>query len=154
MNITREQFERIAPHFPRQRGNVKIDNFTFISAILYMAENGCKWRALPDRFGNWNSVYKRFERWAENGVIQRIFAAMQAEGIIAVHVEILALDSTSCKAHPDAHGALKKEANSQSGNPKAGGIPSFMWYPQMIRLSLRCTCRAVNVTTDQKDGSR
>jgi transposase len=107
MNITREQFERIAPYFPRQRGNVKIDNFTFISAILYMAENGCKWRALSDKFGNWNSLYKRFERWAENGVIQKIFAAMQAERIIAVHVEILALDSTPCKVHPDAHGALK-----------------------------------------------
>jgi transposase len=152
MNITKEQFERIAPHFPRQRGNVKIDNFTFISAILYMAENGCKWRALPDKFGNWNSVYRRFERWAENGVMQRIFAALQAEQIISISVEILALDSTSCKVHPDAHGALKKEENSLSASRKAAGTPSFMWYPQMIRSSLRCTSRAANVTTDLKDG--
>jgi transposase len=112
--ITAEQFERIAPLFPRQRGNVRIDNLTFISAILYMAENGCKWRALPAEFGKWNSIYRRFERWAENGVIQRIFAALQAEQIVSISVEILALDSTSCKVHPDAHGALKKEGSSQS----------------------------------------
>ena len=154
MNITREQYERIATHFPRQRGNVKIDNFTFITAILYMAENGCKWRALPEKFGNWNSVYRRFERWAENGVMQRIFAALQSEQIISISVEILALDSTSCKVHPDAHGSLKKEENSLSVSQKAVGTPSFMWYPQMIRSSLRCTSRAENVTTLQKGGSQ
>jgi transposase len=154
MNITKEQFERIAPHFPRQRGNVKIDNFTFITAILYMTENGCKWRALPDKFGNWNSVYRRFERWAENGVMQRIFAALQAEKIIGIHVEILALDSTSCKVHPDAHGALKKEESSPSENQEAVGTPSFMWYPQTIKSSLKCTSRAASATTDPKGGSR
>ena len=154
MELTREQYERIAPYFPRQRGNVKIENFTFISAILYMAENGCKWRALPDKYGNWNSVYRRFERWAENGVMQRVFAALQAEGILKINIEILALDSTSCKVHPDAHGALKKRADSPSENPKADGTPNFMWYPQMIRSSLRCTSRAANVTTDRRGESQ
>ena len=154
MNITKEQFERIAPYFPIQRGNVKIDNYTFISAILYMAENGCKWRALPGKFGNWNSVYKRFERWAENGVMQRIFAALQAEQIISVSVEILALDSTSCKVHPDSHGALKKEGSNPSASQKADGMPSFMWYPQTIRSSLKCTSPAASVTTGPKGGSQ
>jgi hypothetical protein len=40
MKIIKEQFDLIKEYFPRQCGNVKIDNFTFISAILYMAENG------------------------------------------------------------------------------------------------------------------
>ena len=41
MNITKEQYARIEKYFPVQRGNVKIDNYTFINAILYIAENGC-----------------------------------------------------------------------------------------------------------------
>ncbi|MDR1409172.1 MAG: transposase [Oscillospiraceae bacterium] len=41
---------------------METENYTFISAILFMAENGCKWRSLPREFGNWNSIYKRFER--------------------------------------------------------------------------------------------
>ena len=154
MNITKEQFGRIAPHFPRQRGNVKIDNFTFIAAILYMATNGCKWRTLPNEFGNWNSIYRRFERWSKNGVMQQIFAALQAEQIISISVEILALDSTSCKVHPEAHGALKKEESSPSASQRAVGTPSFMWFPQMIRSSLRCTSQAENVTTLPKDRSQ
>mgnify|MGYP002605000762 FL=1 len=107
MNITKEQYARIEKYFPVQRGNVKIDNCTFINAILYIAENGCKWRALPEKYGKWNSIYQRFKRWCENDVIQRVFHALQQEKIIAIKVEVLALDSTSCKLHPDAHGVLK-----------------------------------------------
>jgi hypothetical protein len=38
MKITHE---RIEEYFPVQRGNVEIDNYIFIQAILYIAENGC-----------------------------------------------------------------------------------------------------------------
>ena len=134
MKITEAQYERIAGHFPVQRGNVKTENRDFINAILYMAENGCKWRALPKEFGNWATIYKKFSRWAKNGVMQRIFVALQAEEIIAVRVEVLAMDSTSCKVHPDGHGALKNSENRQSASRGADGTPSFMWYPQMIKL--------------------
>ena len=85
--------------------------------------------------------YKRFNRWAESGVIQRVFSALQQEKIISVKVEVLALDSTSCKVHPGGHGALKNTENNQSANQKEVGIPSFMWYPQTTRLSLKCTSR-------------
>lgn len=152
MKIAKAQYERIAGYFPIQRGNVKTDNRDFINAILYIAENGCKWRALPAEFGKWQTIYKKFSRWAKSGVMQRIFAALQAEEIIAIHIEVLALDSTSCKVHPDGHGALKNSENRRSENQKADGIPSFMWYPQMIRSSLKCTFPAENATTDRKDG--
>ena len=152
MIISELQFERIAGHFPVQRGNVKTENRDFINAILYIAENGCKWRALPREFGNWATIYKKFSRWAKNGVMQRIFAALQAEEIIAIHVEVLALDSTSCKVHPDGHGALKNSENKPSVSREVVGTPSFMWYPQMMRSSLRCTSQEENVTTGRKGG--
>jgi transposase len=44
MQITQGQYHRIKPVLPVQRGNVCIDNFTFLNAIFYIAENGCKWR--------------------------------------------------------------------------------------------------------------
>lgn len=151
MKITKEQYARIEKYFPVQRGNVKIDNYTFINAILYLAENGCKWRALPAEYGKWNSIYQRFKRWCENGVIQRIFNAMQQEKIIAIKVDVLALDSTSCKLHPDAHGALKKEENNPLESQKADGTPSFTWYPQMTRSLSKCICLEETVTMPLKD---
>lgn len=151
MKITKEQYARIEKYFPIQRGNVKIDNYTFINAILYIAENGCKWRALPAEYGKWNSIYQRFKRWCENGVIQRVFNAMQQEKIIAIKVEVLALDSTSCKLHPDAHGALKNTGNNPLENPKADGTLSFTWYPQMTRSSSKCTFQEEIATMHRKD---
>ena len=44
MELTKEQYERIEKYLPKQRGNVKIDNRQFLNAILYVVDNGCKWR--------------------------------------------------------------------------------------------------------------
>jgi len=133
MKITMEQFQRIQPYLPVQRGNVEIENITFVNAILYTVENGCKWRALPEQFGKWNSVYQRCRRWAKSGVLQQLFLGLQKEQIITIKVEILAVDSTSLKVHPNAHGALKKQENSLSGKAEADGTPNFMWLPQMTK---------------------
>ncbi len=56
MEITQKQYE----HLPKQRGNVSLSNLQVLNAILYVAEHGCKWRGLPKRFGNWESVSAEF----------------------------------------------------------------------------------------------
>ncbi len=69
MQITQEQYEKIAKYLPRQRGNVSMSNLQLINAILYVTENGCKWRALPKTYGNWHTIYVRMNRWSKNGVL-------------------------------------------------------------------------------------
>lgn len=135
MEITKEQYDKLRPYLPVQRGNVKIDNLTLINAMLYIAENGCKWRGLPREYGKWYSVYKRVNRWAKSSVLERIFLGLQKEQIASINVEILALDSTCFKVHPDGAGALKKMKNKVLGKQREDGTPSFMWFPQMIKLS-------------------
>lgn len=58
MKITKEQFKRIEKYCPVQCGNVKIDNYDFIIAILYIAEDGGKWMAFPKEYGNWTHYTK------------------------------------------------------------------------------------------------
>ena len=89
MQITQEQYEKIAKHLPKQRGNVSMSNLQLINAILYVTENGCKWRALPEAYGNWHTIYVRMNRWSKNGVLSRVFAALQTEGIVQINVEVL-----------------------------------------------------------------
>ena len=89
MQITQEQYEKIAKYLPRQRGNVSMSNLQLINAILYVTENGCKWRALPETYGNWHTIYVRMNRWSKNGVLSRVFAALQTEGIVQINVEVL-----------------------------------------------------------------
>ena len=132
MKLTQTQYERIKDVMPRQRGNVRLSNLNLLNAILYIAENGCKWRALPKEFGNWNTIYVRLNRWAKKGILNRIFDALQRERLINVKIEVASLDSTIIKVHPDSTGALKKADLKLSGNPEADGQPKFIWLPRML----------------------
>ena len=106
-------------------------NLQLINAILYVTENGCKWRALPKSYGNWHTIYVRMNRWSKNGVLSRVFAALQTEGIIQINVEVVCLDSTSVKVHPEGTGALKKEERKRSEDREAGLPRRFIWLPHL-----------------------
>ena len=132
MEITEAQYLRIEPSLPRQRGNVSRSNLQVLNALLYVAEQGCKWRGLPKRFGNWHTLYTRMNRWSKNGVLDRVFEQLQREQIVRVKIEAVKLDSTTVKVQPDGMGALKKTDRRPSGNPAADGLPRFIWLPRML----------------------
>lgn len=132
MEITEEQFARIKNSLPVQRGNVTLSNLQVLNAILYVAEQGCKWRALPKRFGPWHTIYMRMNRWAKSGVLDRVFEQLQAEQLVRIKIEAFAIDSTSVKVHPDGTGALKKTDPKPLASPAADGTPKFIWLPRML----------------------
>jgi len=132
VEITGEQYERIKDSLPIQRGNVKLQNLEVLNAILFVAEQGCKWRGLPPRFGKWHSVYTRMNRWAKNGVLDRVFEKLQTEQIVRIKIEAFSLDSTSVKVHPDGTGALKKTAHKPLASLAVDGTPRFIWLPRML----------------------
>ena len=132
MEITDAQYELIASSLPVQRGNVSLTNRDVLNAILYVAEQGCKWRGLPKRFGNWHTIYTRMNRWSKAGVLDRVFAKLQEAQIVRIKIEAVALDSTIIKVHPDGTGALKKTALKRSASHAADGPPRFIWLPRML----------------------
>ena len=79
MEITEAQYSRIKDSLPVQRGNVSLTNLQVLNAILYVTEQGCKWRGLPQRFGRWHTIYTRMNRWAKNGVLDRVFEQCQRQ---------------------------------------------------------------------------
>ena len=123
MEITEEQYQRVDHLFPVARGGVKLTNLEVLNAVLYLAEQGCKWRALPERFGHWHTVYMRWWRWNEQGLLARVFAELPELGLPAAAWAVLGLDSTSVKVHPDATGAPKKRGRKPWASPTAAGIP-------------------------------
>ena len=131
VEITEAQFARIESDLPLQRGNVRVTNLQFLNALLYVAEQGCKWRGLPKRFGPWHTIYTRMNRWSKNGVLDQVFERLQKEQIIRIKIEAVKMDSTIVKVHPDGTGALKKTDPKPSENPAADGPPRFIWLPRM-----------------------
>lgn len=130
MQLTEEQYQKIAPYLPVQRGNVQASNPQMLNAIHVTAENRCKRRDLLDRFGFWNTIYQRMIRWAKNGVLDRVFEKLKEQ--IGDPPETLFIDSTSVKVHPDGTGPLKKAARSPSENLMDARIHKFIWLLQMI----------------------
>jgi transposase len=97
-----DRIKGLLPGRPGQHGGVARDNRLFVNAVLWVARTGAGWRDLPPRFGNWNSIWRRFDRWAAKGAWARVMAALRDEDL-----EWLILDSTSVRAHPAAAGAKK-----------------------------------------------
>ena len=100
--ITLDRFMRVAHPSPRRRGDVAVDDHTFVNALPWMRCTGVLWRDLPECYGKWITVCRRFNRWSGNGAMERLFTALQEERIIAVEVRVLAMDSTSVKVHQHA----------------------------------------------------
>ncbi len=115
-----DQWVRIAGLLPGRAGHVggtARDNRLFVEAVLYRYRAGIPWRDLPERFGDWKNVHRRFSRWAANGVWARVFAALSADA----DNEYAMLDSTIVRAHQHSAGARKKGATTRrSGGAVAG----------------------------------
>lgn len=102
--LTDEQWERIKDHLPGKAsdpGRTAGDNRLFVNAVLYVLKTGIPWADLPERFGKFNTVWKRFDRWAKAGVWERVAVALGDDEMTRA-IEELQLDSTSIKAHPTA----------------------------------------------------
>ena len=78
----------------------------FLAAVLRITRTGAQWRNLPQEYGNWNSVYKRFNRRSQRGVFAKLFEHISADR----DLEYLLIDSTVVRAHACAAGAQQKKA--------------------------------------------
>ena len=106
-----QQVEGLLPGPPGSPGRSGDNNRLFLEAVLWIVRTGAPWRDLPERFGDWNSVFQRFNRWAKKGVWQQVFDALQEPDL-----EWLMLDATIVRAHVHAAGARKKaEISSLAG---------------------------------------
>ena len=120
MTWTEEQYKRVEHLLPKPRKKPEVDNLTFLRALQYMAENGCRWRAMPEKFGKWDTIYRRFRRWIDHGVFDRIENELKLQIINIKGIKSLSLDSTYVKVHPDGTGAPKKRVLNPLAKVEAG----------------------------------
>ena len=100
-NAQWRRIEHLVPGKEGDKGRHGEDNRLFVDAVLWIARAGAPWRDLPPAFGNWNSVFQRFRRWAKTGAWERIFEAL----VESPDFEYLIIDSTIVRAHQHAAGA-------------------------------------------------
>ncbi len=102
-----DEWERIRHHFPvreaGQKGRPREDDRKLFNGALWIARSGAAWRDLPERYGPWQTVYKRFVQWQESGLFEQILDEL----CIDADLQDMSMDSTSIKVHQSAAGAKK-----------------------------------------------
>ena len=109
--LSNEQWRRIEDLLAGKngdRGRTAADNRLFVNAVLWVLRSGARWSDLPERYGKWKSVHKRFTRWAKKGVWERIFNSLTGNP----DNQYLMLDTTLVRAH--------QQAATGKGGPRSG----------------------------------
>jgi transposase len=101
-----DQWEKLEPFIPggrKGKRGPRSNNRCFLNALLWIARSGGRWRDLPERFGRYQTVKRRYYRWIQRGILDAIFAALASD----TDMEWLMIDSTIVRAHQHAAGARK-----------------------------------------------
>ena len=117
--LTDAQWNRIKDLLPGKSddpGRTAEDNRLFVDAILFVAKTGIPWRDLPERFGKWNSVWRRFDRWCERGVWRTLAEQLGEPDLVE-----LQLDSTSIKVHLAGVGG-RRRADEKKRTPTGAAV--------------------------------
>ena len=99
--LSEEQWRRVAGLLPGKAGDpgrTGADNRLFVNGVLWVLRSGARWSDLPERYGKWKSVHKRFTRWAKAGAWERVFASLTGDP----DNQYLMLDTTLVRAHQQA----------------------------------------------------
>lgn len=132
-DISDEVWSKTESHLPGQKGlwgGVAKDNRNFINTVMWIFRTGSPWRDLPPDYGGWSNVHRRFCRWRDNGVWERLLNIF----INDPDFEWLMIDSTFVKVHKSGFGAIEK--NQAVSRTKGGSIQRYIW-PWM-----RMVCRS------------
>jgi transposase len=139
--VTNEQWERLAPLLPPQRGRTgrpAHDHRLILNGILWKVRTGAPWRDLPERYGPWSTVHSRFRRWRLAGVWDRVFAAVQQQADAAGQVDwsVQFVDGSVVRAHQHAAGAKGgRQQRRRSGRARAASRPRCTSAPRAAASS-------------------
>jgi transposase len=112
-------------------GNAR-DNRQFINAVLWILRTGAPWRDLPPDYGDWKNTHRRFCRWRDKGVWERILETLIDEP----DYEWLIIDASYIKLHPHAAGA--RGGNQDMARTKGGSTQRYIW--PWMRMAIRSEC--------------
>ena len=115
IGVSDGEWALIGPLLPSERGRgcrPAGDNRPYFEGMMWMARTGAQWRLLPDEYGKWNSVFRRYRRWIETGVFDAMLETL-AE-MVERDTSADMIDSTVVRAHHCAVG-LKKGIKSTRG---------------------------------------
>lgn len=116
-DISDRMWALLEPHLPGRKGSLgrnARDNRQFINAVIWILRTGAPWRDLPPDYGDWKNTNRRFCRWRDKGIWEKLFNLFVQDP----DFEWLMIDASYIKVHPHAAGAVG--GNQDMGRTKGG----------------------------------
>ena len=123
-DISDKTWDLLCAHLPGREGSwgrQAKDNRQFINGVFWILRTGAPWRDLPPEYGDWKNTHRRFCRWRDAGVWEKLLEQLVCEP----DYEWLMIDASHVKVHPHAAGA--KGGNQDMGRTKGGSTQSYIW---------------------------
>ena len=138
IGLSDEEWELIGALLPSERGRgcrPAGDNRPFFEGMMWMARTGSQWRHLPDEYGKWNSVFRRYRRWVETGVFDAMLETLAEMAGRERSADMI--DSTIVRAHHCAVGIKKGLKRPRRLADRAAGSPRNSTPPVTQKPSAR-----------------
>ncbi len=123
--LTDPQWALIEPLLPSSKGKASRpfrDHRQVLEGIVFRYRTGCPWRDVPERFGPWQTLWKRHARFSKDGTWDRVLERLIADADRAGQVDWqLSLDSTISRVHQHAAN-LPREVALQLPSHTGGAI--------------------------------
>ncbi|GAA4737318.1 hypothetical protein GCM10023199_13430 [Actinomycetospora chibensis] len=119
------RLEPLLPDRTPRRGGRWRDHREVLEAIAWKYRTGAPWRALPERFGPWQSVYDRHVRWSGDGTYDRLLAAAHTAADAAGELDwLVAADSLDAgppaRRHRPTHQRQRRDRRDCGGRRRRG----------------------------------
>lgn len=124
--LTDEEWNKLVDLLPPENtgkpGRPGKDNRTIMNGIVWIARSGAPWRDLPERYGPWETIYSRFRKWIEDGILDNVFRVLSLDA----ELEEISMDATIVRAHQHSAGAKKGGRQTKSDIVEEETVPKFM----------------------------
>ncbi len=116
--ISKRQFNRFKKYLPAPSNAEKIDPRIVLSCAIWVIRYGRSWSELPEKYGKFDTIRKRFSRWSKSGLFRNVFNSLSAK---AGKSNVAMVDSTTVKAHRTA-ASMAADGKPRAIGRSAGGL--------------------------------
>ncbi len=147
--ISKRVYNKFAKHLPTPRGNQKIAQIVIISCVIWVIKHGRYWSDIPARYGNHDTIRKRFMRWSKSGVFRSAFNSLTSN---LGKSNIATIDSTFTRAHRTAC-SLKSDGEPRQIGLTRGGRNTKIHMIANIEQKPIDFCLSPGQASDCKEGN-
>lgn len=148
--ISKRQFNRFKKLLPVPSNAEKINARTVISCVIWLVKGGHSWKEIPEKYGNFDTIRKRFARWSIDGVFRKVFKSLAEKAKKSTPVMI---DSTTVKAHRTASSMCSDGLDREIGRSAGGLTTKIHLIANLDKIPLDFSLSAGQVH-DAKEGEK